>query len=250
MNNTILITGAAQRIGKEIAIFFAKKGWNIVLHFNKSRNSALTLQKQIHKIGTRCIIIKADLSKINSVKKIFPDAIKKIGPIHCLVNCASVFENDDVEQFNQKKWQSHFDVNLKAPTILSSYFSKQKKIQNGNIINIIDQRVFKLTPYFLSYTLSKAGLLTLTKVLAMKFAPKIRVNAIAPGPVMKNYRQSQSHFKKQFKNTLLKKQVEISDICSAIEFIIKNKSTTGHAIPVDSGQSMAWKTPDLINIKE
>ena len=155
-----------------------------------------------------------------------------------------------MKNFNKKKWQAHFDINLKAPAILSSYFSKQKKIKNGNIINIIDQRIFKLTPYFLSYTLSKAGLHTLTKVLAMRFAPKIRVNAIAPGPVMRNHRQSKLHFKKQFKNTLLQKKVEISDICNSIEFIINNKSTTGHTIPIDSGQSMAWQTPDLINIKE
>ena len=250
MHQTILITGAAQRIGKEIAIFFAKKGWNIVLHFNKSKKNALLVQKQIHKIGAKCLIIKADLSKFSDLKKIFSVSNQKMGVVNCLINCASVFENDNIEKFNQKKWQAHFDINLKAPAILSSYFSKQKKIKNGNIINIIDQRIFKLTPYFLSYTLSKAGLHTLTKVLAMRFAPKIRVNAIAPGPVMRNHRQSKLHFKKQFKNTLLQKKVEISDICNSIEFIINNKSTTGHRIPIDSGQSMAWQTPDLINIKE
>ena len=127
--------------------------------------------------------------------------------------------------------------------------SKKKNIQ-GNIINIIDQRIFKLTPYFLSYTLSKAGLETLTKTLAMKFAPKIRVNAIAPGPVMKNKRQSQKHFEKQFKNTILKKQTKVINICKTIEFILGNDSITGLTVPVDSGQNLAWKTPDLINVKE
>ena len=127
---------------------------------------------------------------------------------------------------------------------------KQKKNIQGNIINIIDQRVFKLTPYFLSYTLSKAGLETLTKTLAMKFAPKIRVNAIAPGPVMKNKRQSQKHFEKQLKNTILKRQTKVINICKTIEFILGNDSITGLTIPLDSGQNLAWKTPDLINVKE
>ena len=250
MNKTILITGGAQRIGKAISIFFANKGWNIAIHFNKSKKEALLLQKQIVKIGVKCCIIKADLTKHKEAKSIVKIAKKKIGTINCLVNCASIFENDDITNFNNEKWQSHFNINLKAPAILASEFSKQKKNKNANIINIIDQRVFKLTPYFLSYTLSKAGLQTLTTVLAMKFAPNIRVNAIAPGPVMKGERQSKTHFKKQFKNTILKKQVKTKDICNTLEFIINNDSITGLTIPVDSGQNLGWKTPDLINIKE
>ena len=250
MNKTILITGGAQRIDKEISIFFANKGWDIAIHFNKSKKEALILQRQIVKIGVKCCIIKADLAKHKQAKSIVKIANKKIGTINCLVNCASIFENDDITNFNNEKWQSHFNINLKAPAILSSEFSKQKKNKNANIINIIDQRVFKLTPYFLSYTLSKAGLQTLTTVLAMKFAPNIRVNAIAPGPVMKGERQSKTHFKKQFKNTILKKQVKTKDICNTLEFIINNDSITGLTIPVDSGQNLGWKTPDLINIKE
>ena len=182
--------------------------------------------------------------KAPTIKKV---AKKKMGAIDCLVNCASIFENDDILNFNNQKWQSHFDVNLKAPAILSGEFAKQKKNIQGNIINIIDQRIFKLTPYFLSYTLSKAGLETLTKTLAMKFAPKIRVNAIAPGPVMKNKRQSQKHFEKQFKNTILKKQTKSNmfkpenDIPNNYWFTLNRK---------DIFQHLAWKTPDLINVKE
>ena len=250
MKKNILITGGAQRIGKEISFFFAKRGWNIAIHFNKSKKEALAVQKEIIKIGVKCSIVQANLSKYNEVKSIIKKVSKKIGTINCLVNCASIFENDDIKKFNNQKWHSHFDINLKAPAILCSEFTKQKNINNSNIINIIDQRVFKLTPYFFSYTLSKAGLQTLTKILAMKFAPNIRVNAIAPGPVMQNKRQSKLHFEKQFKNTILQKQVRIEDICSAIEFIINNHSITGMTIPVDSGQNLGWKTPDLINIKE
>ena len=250
MVKNILITGGAQRIGKEIAIYFAKKGWNVLIHFNKSKKEAIVLEKKILSMGVQCATIKADLSKFSEVKSIFKKAKKKIGKIDCLVNCASLFENDDILNFNSKKWQSHFDINLKAPSILCGEFAKQGKNIKGNIINITDQRVFKLTPYFLSYTLSKVGLETLTKILAMKFAPSIRVNAIAPGPVIKNKRQSKNHFEKQFKNTILKKQVKTINICKTLKFIIDNNSITGITIPVDSGQSLAWKTPDLINIKE
>ena len=250
MKKNILITGGAQRIGKEISIFFAKKGWNIAIHFHKSKKEANILKKKILSMGVLCIIVQGDLSKHKEAKSTFKIAKKKMGVIDCLVNCASIFENDDVLSFNNRQWQSHFDVNLKAPAILSGEFAKQKKSVQGNIVNIIDQRIFKLTPYFLSYTLSKAALETLTKMLAMKFAPNIRVNAIAPGPVMKNKRQSQKHFEKQFKNTILKKQTKVINICKTIEFILTNDSITGLTIPVDSGQNLAWKTPDLIDVKE
>ena len=250
MVKNILITGGAQRIGKEIAMYFAKKGWNVVIHFNKSKKEAITLEKKILSMGVQCITIQADLSNSDEIKSIFKTIKKKIGIIDCLVNCASIFENDDILSFNNKKWRSHFDVNLKAPAILCGEFAKQSRNTKGNIINITDQRVFKLTPYFLSYTLSKAGLETLTKILAMKFAPNIRVNAIAPGPVIKNKRQSKKHFEKQFKNTILKKQVKTINICKTLEFILNNDSITGVTIPVDSGQSLAWETPDLINTKE
>ena len=129
-------------------------------------------------------------------------------------------------------------------------FSKNTKEKNNNIINIIDQRVFKLTPFFFSYTLSKSGLATLTKTSAMKLAPNIRVNAVSPGPTLKNKRQLEKHFKKQWKSTILEKKVDIKNISSAVKFLINNNNITGEIINVDSGQRLAWKTPDIINAKE
>ena len=250
MGKNILITGGAQRIGKAIAVYFANKGWNIAIHYNKSQKKALNLKKKIINLGVQCCIIQGDLSTDRRTKLVFKNALKKIGKIDCLINSASVFENDDVYKINTKKWDAHFNVNLKAPAILSGEFAKQKNNNEKNIINIIDQRIFKVTPYFLSYTLSKISLGGLTKMLAMKLAPTIRVNAIAPGPVIKNKRQSNSHFKKQYRNTILKTKVSTIDICKTIEFIIENQSITGVIVPVDSGQSMGWKTPDLVNVKE
>ena len=144
----------------------------------------------------------------------------------------------------------HINVNLKAPAILIKEFSKKCKGKNANIVNIIDQRVEKLTPFFFSYTLSKSSLVTLTQTSAMKLAPNIRVNGVSPGPTLKNKRQSEKHFKKQWKATILRKKVSTKNVSSAVQFLINNNNITGQIINVDSGQRLAWETPDIINAKE
>ena len=247
----ILITGAGKRIGKEIAINFAKNGATIILHYNHSKKEAEKTKKEISKYS-RAILIKANLENSNSVKKLFLTAKKKVGKIHHLINCASLFENDDLLKFDEKSWDKHLNINAKAPVILISYFANQKfsSIDNLTVTNILDQRVFKLTPHFFSYTVSKLILYNLTKTAAMRLAPKIRVNAIAPGPVIKNSRQTKAHFKKQYSNTLLKKQVNKREIFNACKFFIENKSITGQSFAIDSGQSLNWQTKDLININE
>tara|TARA_Y100001960_G_C14028396_1_gene519316 strand:- start:53 stop:538 length:486 start_codon:yes stop_codon:yes gene_type:complete len=161
-----------------------------------------------------------------------------------------MFENDKLENFSSESWNKHLNINLKAPAILTREFAKNVKGKNNNVINIIDQRVFKLTPFFFSYTLSKTGLYTLTKTSAMSLAPKIRVNGIAPGPTIKNKRQSEIHFKKQYLATPLKKQVNVDEISSAVDFFIKTSSITGQVISIDSGQSLNWQTPDIMRGKE
>jgi NAD(P)-dependent dehydrogenase (short-subunit alcohol dehydrogenase family) len=161
-----------------------------------------------------------------------------------------MFENDKLENFSSESWNKHLNINLKAPAILTREFAKNVKGKNNNVINIIDQRVFKLTPFFFSYTLSKTGLYTLTKTSAMRLAPKIRVNGIAPGPTIKNKRQSEIHFKKQFLATPLKQQVNVNEISNAVEFFIKTSSITGQVISIDSGQSLNWQTPDIMRGKE
>ena len=170
--------------------------------------------------------------------------------LDCLVNNASIFENDSLINFSDKSFLKHININLKAPAILTRDFAKKFKGKNGNIINIIDQRVEKLTPFFFSYTMSKSSLVTLTKTSAMKFAPNIRVNAVSPGPTLKNKRQSEKHFKKQWKATILEKKVDTKNVSSAVKFLINNNNITGQVINVDSGQRLAWKTPDISNAKE
>ena len=148
MNKNMLITGGALRIGEAIALFFAQKKWNIGIHYNTSKKEALKLQKKILSFGVKCCIVKSDLSDDKNVAKLFSKIKKQLGKINCLINSASVFENDEVENINIKKWNLHFDVNLKAPALLSGEFAKQKNITKSNIINIVDQRVLKITPYF------------------------------------------------------------------------------------------------------
>ena len=241
INKNLLITGGSMRIGREIAIHFSKKGWNIAIHYFKSSSEAKNLKSIIEKNSVKVVLIKADLKNIKQVEKIIPTATKKIGKIDCLINNAALFEKDDILNFTKKSWNDHLNINLMAPAILIKHFVKQaSKEKISDIINIIDQRVFRLTPVFMSYTLSKSALYTLTKTMAMRLSPYIKVNGIAPGPTIKSKRQSTKHFNKQAGSTLLKKPVGPDDICDTVEFLINNNSITGQVIAVDSGQNLTW----------
>ena len=242
----IIITGAATRIGAAIAEKLSGHNVEIAIHFNKSKSKAEILKKKLQRSGTKVHLVKADLSKEKDIYKLVKTLKSKMRYFDCLVNNASLFENDKLENFNSKSWEKHISTNLKAPALLSKEFSKNTRGKKNNIINIIDQRIFKLTPYFFSYTISKTGLYTLTKTSAMSLAPNIRVNGIAPGPTIKNKRQSDTHFKKQYFATPLKKQVNVNEICNAVDFFIKNASITGQVLAIDSGQSLNWQTPDVL----
>ena len=251
MNKGILITGSSQRIGRELCLYFAKKGWNIAIHFNKSKKQSKVLKKEIEKYRVKCVCIQGNLLNIKIIKKIVATANKNLGSINCIINNASIFNNDNILNFSEKSWNEHIKINLLAPAAFIKEFSKIKNLsKNKSIINILDQRIFKLTPHFFSYTISKTGLQTITKTAAMKLAPTIRVNAIAPGPVLKNKRQTEKHFNKQSKNTLLSKTVKIEDICKTAYLLANSETITGQIIAVDSGQSLNWKTPDMIGINE
>ena len=240
-NKNLLITGAATRVGKDIALHFAERGWNIALHYFRSSSQAMKLKKIIEQHWVKVALVKADLKNSKQTEKIITAARKKLGTIDCLVNNAALFEKDDITNFTTKSWNDHLSVNLLAPTILTKQFAKQaSKKTVSNIINIIDQRIFNLTPYFMSYTVSKSGLETLTKTMAMRLGPNIKVNAIAPGPTIKSKRQTDRHFRNQVRSTLLKKSVRSEDICDTVEFLINNNSVTGQIIAVDSGQNLSW----------
>ena len=242
----IIITGGATRMGAAIARKLSGPNIEILIHYNKSKLKAEKLKKELSSKGTKVYLVKGDLSKETDIKKIIKFAKSKLKNFDCLVNNASLFENDKLENFSLDSWSKHLRTNLRAPALLTKEFAKNVKGKNNNIINIIDQRVFKLTPYFFSYTLSKTGLYTLTKTSAMSLAPNIRVNAIAPGPTIKNQRQSKKHFKKQYLATPLKRQVGVEQICNAVDFFIKNISITGQVLAIDSGQNLNWQTSDVM----
>ena len=246
----IIITGGATRIGAAIAKKLSGPNKEILIHFNRSKSKAEKLKKDLSKNGTKVYLVKGNLSKETDVNKIVKFAKSKLKYFDCLINNASLFENDKLENFTTDSWGKHLRTNLRAPALLSKAFAKNVKGENNNIINIIDQRVFKLTPYFFSYTISKTGLYTLTKTSAMSLAPNIKVNGIAPGPTLKNKRQSEKHFKNQYLATPLKKQVDVKEICDAVDFFIKNSSITGQILAIDSGQSLNWQTPDIMGGKE
>ena len=246
----IIITGGATRIGAAIAKKLSGHNIEILIHYNKSKVKAEALKKNLQKKGSKIYLVKADLSKEVDLNKLVKFAKSKLKYFDCLINNASLFENDKLENFNTNSWGKHLRTNLRTPALLSKEFAKNIKSKNNNIINIIDQRVFKLTPYFFSYTISKTGLYTLTKTSAMSLAPNIRVNGIAPGPTIKNKRQSEKHFKKQYMATPLKRQVDVQQICNAVDFFIKNISITGQVLAIDSGQNLNWQTPDIMGGKE
>ena len=246
----IIITGGATRIGAAIAEKLSGPNKQIIIQYNKSKSKAENLKKKLQNYGTKIYLVRGDLSKEKDVNKIIKFSKSKLKYFDCLINNASLFENDKLENFSSKSWENHISINLKAPALLTKEFSKNIKGKNNNIINIIDQRVFKLTPYFFSYTLSKTGLYTLTKTCAMSLSPEVRVNGIAPGPTVKNLRQSEKHFKKQYLATPLKRQVDVKEICNAVDFFIRNRSITGQVLAVDSGQNLNWQTPDIIGTKE
>ncbi len=246
----IIITGGATRIGAAIAKKLSGHNIEILIHYNKSKVKAETLKKELQKKGSKIYLVKADLSKEVDLNKMIKFAKSKLKYFDCLINNASLFENDKLENFTSDSWGQHLRTNLRTPALLSKEFSKNIRGKNNNIINIIDQRVFKLTPYFFSYTISKTGLYTLTKTSAMSLSPNTRVNGIAPGPTIKNKRQSEKHFKKQYLSTPLKRQVDVDQICNAVDFFIKNRSITGQVLAIDSGQSLNWQTPDIMGGKE
>ncbi len=246
----IIITGGATRIGAAIAEKLSGPNIEITIHFNKSKLKAESLRKKLQRLGTKVYLVRGDLSNERDVHKIIKFSKLKMKFFDCLINNASIFENDKLENFDSNSWKKHISTNLKAPALLSKEFSKNTRGKNNNIINIIDQRVFKLTPFFFSYTLSKTGLYTLTKTSAMSLSPNIRVNGIAPGPTIKNKRQSKKHFKNQYLATPLKQQVDVKEICNTVDFFIKNSSITGQILAIDGGQSLNWQTPDIIKGKE
>lgn len=241
---TALVTGAGSRIGRAIALDLAGAGWSVAVHYNRSKEDASAVVDQIVSGRGKAVALRADLTSESEVAALVAAASDTLGTVTCLVNNASHFDYDTVASTTRDSWDKHLETNLRAPFVLSqSLAAALPKDRTGAIINLIDQRVWNLTPHFMSYTISKSGLWTLTQTLALALAPRIRVNAIGPGPTLPSARQTEAHFAAQVERTPLKRGVPVAEICAAVRFILDATSLTGQMIALDSGQHLGWQHP-------
>lgn len=240
-----LVTGAAKRLGRAIAIDLARHGWNVAVHFNTSESDARATADSVRAEGRQAGLIRADLSNEEETGALVARAKETVGAINALVNCASIFEPDDWTTASRDSWDRHLAINLRAPFVLCQSFARALPAgEKGAVVNIIDQRVLKPTPQFLSYGVSKAALYWLNTTLAQSLAPRIRVNAVAPGPTIINARQSEGQFRRQREATVLGTGAEPQDICDAVRYLLTASAVTGEMIAVDGGQHLVWQTPD------
>ena len=240
----VLITGAAQRIGGAIAAALADDGWTVGIHYFRSADTAEALCADLKSKGAETYTVGADLGDDSALDDLIAEASQS-APVTCLINNASVFERDDLETLSRSSWNQHLDVNLWAPARLSQALAAALPDDlNGNIINIVDQRVENIPPDFLSYTISKAGLWTLTQSLALALAPRIRVNAIGPGPVLPSPRQNAEQFEAQASRMPLGHGAPVSEIADCVRYILSATAMTGQLINLDGGQHLGWEFPD------
>lgn len=248
---TALVTGGARRIGRAIVEDLAAHGFSVAIHSNNSSSEAHTLADSIRRAGGEAEVITADLTDLKAVSGVIASAESSLGPVSLLVNNASLFEDDSVLGFDWVEWDRHFGIHLKAPVLLAQKFSQAlPKNIDGLIVNIIDQRVWRLSPRYFSYTLSKSALWTATQTMAQALAPRIRVNAIGPGPTLRNARQDESDFTQQVEALLLKKGPDLAEFGETIRYLWQAHSVTGQMIALDGGQHLAWQTPDVAGIVE
>lgn len=255
-----LVTGGAARLGRAISLYLASRGFDVAVHYASSQGPAEAVVGEIEQLGQSAVAVKADLlneSESSTLVDRATDALS--GPLTCLVNNASIFEDDSIQTATRASWDRHIESNLRAPFVLIQKFAEQvpacavdernEPIAQGLVVNMIDQRVHKLTPNFMSYTLAKAGLWTLTQTAARALAPNIRVNGIGPGPTLKGKNQSEEQFAEQRGATILQRGANPEDIVAAVGYFLDAPAVTGQMVNVDGGQHLAWQTPDVMDLE-
>jgi NAD(P)-dependent dehydrogenase (short-subunit alcohol dehydrogenase family) len=246
-----LVTGAGKRIGRAIALALGADGWAVAVHYGRSREAAEEVAGEISRRGGRAVALAADLAEEAAVAALVPRAAAALGPLGCLVNNASVFENDGALTATRESWNRHLEINLRAPFLLMQHFARALPAEaSGAVINILDERVWNLTPYFVSYTVSKAALWALTQSMALALAPRIRVNAIGPGPTLPSPRQSEEQFRRQQQIMPLGRGTTPEEIAAAVRFILSAPAMTGQMIALDGGQHLGWAQPGQETVKE
>lgn len=252
-----LVTGAGKRLGRAMALYLADRGFDVAAHYSGSREGADAVVREVEAKGHKAIALHADFLKDDAVETLLPAAQDALGgPVTCLVNNASIFEYDNIVSASRESWDRHMQSNLRAPFILTQAMAAQgleattdangEPVASGLIVNMVDQRVQKLTPEFMTYTLAKMGLWAMTQTTAQALAPALRVNAIGPGPTLRGARQTEAHFAAQRANTVLKRGADEAAICAALGYFLDAESVTGQLLCVDGGQHLGWQTPDVI----
>jgi NAD(P)-dependent dehydrogenase (short-subunit alcohol dehydrogenase family) len=238
---TALITGGARRLGQAIALELARNGFDIAIHCHASTHAAEEIRSRILALGRRSIVLRADLASEDATTRLLPEATRQLGPIGVLVNNASRFDRDEWHDVTRASWDAHLEPNLRAPFVLTQEFARAiPATAEGVIINMVDQRVWSLTPHFVSYTISKAALWALTQTMALALAPRIRVNAIGPGPALPNARQTEAQFARQASSVPLGHGPSPEEVARAALSILSLPAMTGQMIALDGGQHMQW----------
>lgn len=238
---TVLVTGAAKRIGRAVALDLAAHGWSVAVHYRSDPAEAEAVCALIEQQGGRAAAVRADLAREEETATLVDRAVEALGPLGALVNNASVFEYDSWDTADRASWDLHMEANLRAPFVLTQAFARQvAEPSHGCVVNVIDERVWNLTPHFVSYTLSKAGLWTLTQTLALALAPRIRVNGVGPGPTLPSPRQSEEQFAEQCAAMPLTRGTNPQEVADAVRFILAAPAMTGQMIALDGGQHLAW----------
>lgn len=239
-----LVTGAARRIGRAIALDLARHGWAIAIHHHTSVAEAGAVGKTIADAGGRAALVRADLAREEDSAGLIAQVEEALGPVTCVIHNASAFTMDTVGTATRASWDAHLETNLRAPFVITQAFARRlPEGEQGNVIHLLDQRVWNPTPWLVSYTVSKAGLWMLTQSLALALAPRIRVNAIGPGPTLRGERQTPEHFERQWSGTPLGRGASPEEICDAVRFILGAPSMTGQMIALDGGQHLGWAMP-------
>ncbi|WP_261397955.1 SDR family oxidoreductase [Maritimibacter alkaliphilus] len=251
-----LVTGGAKRLGRAMALHLAGRGFDVAIHYAGSEEAAEELAAEIRAMGRKAVPLQADLLELEAVEALVPRAVEGLdGPLTVLVNNASLFEYDRIGKVTGQGWARNIDSNLRAPVLLTQAFAAQcpdpvsdergEPVARGLVVNMLDQRVRKLTPEFTSYTIAKMGLWAFTQTAAMGLAPRIRVNAIGPGPTLQAAGQSDESYAQQRANTILSRGSNPSDITGALGYFLDAPGVTGQLLCTDGGQHLAWKTPDI-----
>ena len=253
---TALVTGAGKRLGRAMALYLAGRGHDVAVHYASSAEEAEAVAREIRAMGRRAQTFRADLLVEAETQALIPVVTAALGPLTVLVNNASIFEYDRIDTATRESWDRHIESNLRSPYVLTQAFARQcppatvddngEPLAQGLIVNIVDQRIRKLTPEFSTYTLAKMGLWALTQTAAQGLAPHIRVNAIGPGPTMQGHRQTADHFARQRAATVLGRGANPADITAALGFFLDSPAVTGQVIAVDGGQHLGWKTRDVL----